>query len=267
MTEKLSKALTPTEEIAIDFYGDEIYAVALDREGERQVYVPIKPISDALGLTWGSQYNRIQRDEVLSEVVELIFIMKINPQGGRPEQICLPLEYLHGWLFGVTTGKVKEELRDKIRRYKRECYQALYRHFQGDVGRRDNNVLAQVRATGLAIAQLAEQQMQMEGRVDHLDGRMDRAAQVIAGVNRRLGSLEDKLSPAAYITEEQAAEVANRVKALAEYLTAQSRGKTHYQAVYQELYRRFGVSGYKTIRIEQYEAVLAFLEDWRKSAE
>ncbi|CAA9316306.1 MAG: hypothetical protein AVDCRST_MAG93-5512, partial [uncultured Chloroflexia bacterium] len=41
--------------------------------------------------------------------------------------------------------------------------------------------------------------------------------------------------------------------------------KNHYQAIFQELYRRFGVASYKTIIQEQYGAVLAFLEDWRTS--
>jgi hypothetical protein len=63
----------------------------------------------------------------------------------------------------------------------------------------------------------------------------------------------------------QAAEVSNRVKALAELLTGKDASKNHYQGIFGELYRRYGVSSYKTIRLEQYEAVLTFLEDWRKS--
>ncbi|NJL06188.1 MAG: hypothetical protein HC911_15045 [Chloroflexaceae bacterium] len=43
-------------------------------------------------------------------------------------------------------------------------------------------------------------------------------------------------------------------------------GKNHYQGIFGELYRHFGVSSYKLIRIEQYDAVLAFLEQWREAA-
>ncbi len=43
-------------------------------------------------------------------------------------------------------------------------------------------------------------------------------------------------------------------------------GKNHYQGIFAELYRRFGVSSYKLIRQEQYAAVLAFLEQWRQSS-
>jgi hypothetical protein len=60
--------------------------------------------------------------------------------------------------------------------------------------------------------------------------------------------------------------VSNQVKALAELLTGKDKAKNHYQGIFGELYRRFGVSSYKLIRHSQYDAVLAFLDDWRKAA-
>jgi hypothetical protein len=53
------------------------------------------------------------------------------------------------------------------------------------------------------------------------------------------------------------------VQALAEVLAP--KGGESYQAVYRELNSRFGVSSYKLIRREQYEAVLAFLDSWRQA--
>jgi hypothetical protein len=49
-------------------------------------------------------------------------------------------------------------------------------------------------------------------------------------------------------------------------LLTEKHGKNQYQGIYNELYRRFGVSGYKLIRRELYDDVLAFLEDWRVAA-
>ncbi len=60
--------------------------------------------------------------------------------------------------------------------------------------------------------------------------------------------LEARLRPAATIDEEQAAELSSRVKALAQALTAQDSSKNHYQGIFAELYRRFGVSSYTLIR-------------------
>lgn len=59
--------------------------------------------------------------------------------------------------------------------------------------------------------------------------------------------------------------MSNQVKALAELLTGKDASKNHYQGVFAELYRRFGVSSYKLFPQVKYQAVLAFLDDWRTS--
>src|SRR5690606_23664420 len=118
----------------------------------------------ALGLRWSGQYERIQRDEVLRDVARLIRVTRINPKGGRPDTLALPLEYLNGWLFSVQVKRVNEDVYERIKQYKRECYQVLYRHFQSEaLARRESgSPLAQIRELGLAIARQAEQQMLLE---------------------------------------------------------------------------------------------------------
>ena len=88
----------------------------------------------------------------------------------------------------------------------------------------------------------------------------------LATVDIRVGLLEARLRPTATIDEEQAAEISSCVKALAQALTAKDSSKNHYQAIFAELYRRFGVSSYKVIPQAKYQAVVAFLDDWRASA-
>ncbi len=123
--------------------------------------------------------------------------------------------------------------------------------------------LQQIAEMGRAIVQMAEQQIELQRQQQALGRRMDTAAKVIKDVQVRLVVLEDKLHPAAYITDAQATEVSNQVKALAELLAGTDKAKNHYQGIFAELYRRFGVSSYKLIHQEQYAAVLQFLEEWR----
>ena len=118
---------------------------------------------------------------------------------------------------------------------------------------------------GLAVAQLAEQQMAIEQRVTTHENRIDRAALVIRELQRRVGAVEDRLEPGTPVSDAQAAEIAGQVKALGELLTTNQGGKNYYQAIFAELYRRFGVSSYKLIPLERYEAVVQFLADWRAS--
>lgn len=252
------KALIPTEQRSIDFYGDELIVVTL----EGQPYIPIAPICDFLGVSWSGQSDRIRRDAVLAEAaLSLRVTRKESKRGGR-EMLCLPLEYLNGWLFGINASRVREELRERLIRYQRDCYRVLAQAFQGTAVSSPPSALAQIRDMALAIANMAEQQMLMEGRVTTTEARLDKAAVVVGDLSKRLGRLESRLSPGSYITDEQAAEVSQRVKALAARLQEQTPGKNYYQSIFGELYRRFNVSGYKLIRQDSYAEVLAFLDEW-----
>jgi hypothetical protein len=265
------------DERQVDFYGDTILAILLRMDGETVVVVPVRPICQVLAVDWSSQRKRINRDEVLKTCVVKI-TTQVPGDTQRREHLCLPIEYLHGWLFGITTSQVSEAYRERITLYRRECFRALSAAFQGDLALPEpaapagGSSLAGVRDLALAVAQMAEQQMALEGRVEETHeiatqahGRLDKAAEVIGALQRRTHKLEDKLHPHAYVTEEQAAHVSTVVKALAELLT-QQKGKNQYQSVFSELYRRFGVPSYKHIRQEQYADVLTFLDDWRDAA-
>jgi hypothetical protein len=260
MTEetKNNRALMPTDERAVDFYGDELRVYVLDGEP----YVPLRPICDFLGVSWSGQSERIKRDAVLSETVRFVRVTRTNPAGGRPELLCLPLEYLNGWLFGINASRVREELRERLIRYQRDCYRVLAQAFQGGAVASPSSALTQIRDMALAIANMAEQQMLLEGRVTTTEARLDKAAVVVGDLSKRLGKLESRLSPGSFITEEQAAEVSQRVKALAGRLQEQTPGKNYYQSIFGELYRRFNVSSYKLIRQDSYAEVIAFLEEW-----
>lgn len=254
-----SRALVPADTRAVDFYGDELRVFILEGEA----YVPLRPICDYLGVSWNGQRERVHRDPVLSEVTRFARVTRAN-LGGRPELLCLPLRYLNGWLFGISSSRVREELREKLIQYQRECYDALARAFQ-DTSVSPASPLAQIRDMALAIATMAEQQMLLEGRVTTTETRLDKAAVVVGDLSKRLGRLESRLAPGSYITDEQAAEISQRVKALAGRLQEQTPGKNYYQSIFGELYRRFNVSGYKLIRQNQYAEVIAFLEEWCRS--
>jgi hypothetical protein len=98
------QALTPIEVRTVEFYGDQITGALVRAGDEPEVYVPIRPICDYLGLDWSSQRQRLNRDEVLAEGVVVI---TIPSEGGPQKMVCLPPDLLPGWLFGVTTARVK----------------------------------------------------------------------------------------------------------------------------------------------------------------
>ncbi len=124
--EQGERALAPIEERRIDFYGDEILVVLVKAGGEQQIYVPIRQFCKYLGLDWSAQYRRIRRDEVLSQCLTNILIVHHMQ---RYNTLCLPLEYLPSWLFGVMPGRVKPHLAAKLQCYQEECFRVLWQAF------------------------------------------------------------------------------------------------------------------------------------------
>lgn len=265
MNEEPSNAIQPRAERIIDFYGDPI-TVALAGD---EMFVPLRSLTEFLGLEWSSQFRRVQRDEILASRVQRVVMT--GADGRQREMICLPLDLLPGWLFGITSSRVRAELQPKLMRYRAEAFRVLWRAFQAEAFSSapvdlpqpaSGSSLAQIRELGLAIVHMAEQQMALEQRVGEHDGRLDRAASVIKEIERRLTRVEERTTEDSAISEAQAAEIASRVRAIAKALSERDRSKNHYQGVFAELYRRFQVSSYKHIRREQYASVLTFLDEW-----
>ncbi|MBF0607290.1 MAG: hypothetical protein HQL61_07075 [Magnetococcales bacterium] len=64
----------------------------------------MKHICESLGLYWKGQYDLIKRDEVLSKGVCVTHIPSV---GGPQETVCLLLKYLNGWLFKISTRRIR----------------------------------------------------------------------------------------------------------------------------------------------------------------
>jgi hypothetical protein len=90
------RALVPTDQRTIDFYGDELTAVLVEDEHGQTVYVPIRPICDFLGVAWSPQRRRINRDVVLSRVAMsvTVTVTDIDPSSRQPRHSAILLRCL-----------------------------------------------------------------------------------------------------------------------------------------------------------------------------
>lgn len=253
-------ALAPVEQREVSFYDDEVLAVRVE---DGRVFVPVRPICDFLGLTFAGQQQRIQRDPVLSEAAEIVSVTLIKSGRGNPNMLALPLEVVPGFLFGISVNRVREDLRPKIMRYQRECFTVLWEAFQE--GRLTETEVVPAPSTELsgsaaqmaleqarAVYALARAQVRMEARLeDH---------------EQRLEYLEGRIAaPGATVTEDQASQISQAVKAVAMKLSEQS-GRNEYGGVYGELYRKFGITSYKLLPATKFEAAMAWLTEWYRSA-
>ena len=83
-------------------------------------FVPIKPICDALGIDYPTQYQKLKEDEDLAPTMGLRPMIAADNK--QREMVCLPLEYIFGWLFTISPKNVAPEAKESVRRYRIECY-------------------------------------------------------------------------------------------------------------------------------------------------
>jgi len=266
------QTLAVIREEHIQFYDDELTGAQV---ADGTVYIPLRPICDYLQLNWSGQRQRTLRDAALAETVQTVEIT--TNQGLRP-MFCLPLEMLPGWLFGLNENKVRPDLQAKVKRYRRECFTVLWRAFGpqrasplGDtIEPRTGAELALEIAE--AVAALARQQVDLEGRyttmADYMRSHVVKTNQTLrrheerlAGQEDRIEALELRVGDMATITPTQAGEIAEAVKLVAEALGIRD-GSNQYQAVYRELYKRFGVGSYAHLTQPQYDDARAWLQRW-----
>lgn len=263
--QKPEKALVPVDERIVSFYDDEIRLVLIQDGDQQKAYVPVKPICEFLGVAWSPQLRRINRDPILSEVTSSVTVT-VTEAGQRGQMLCLPLDYLNGWLFGINANRVKEGIRDRLLRYQRECYQVLAQAFTTTSEETDSPTvlaLSQVRQMGLAIVRMAEEQIEFERRLVTTETRVDQAVLVYGDLTKRVEAIELRVSPGSPVTEEQASQISQSVKAVAIALGKQTK-RNEFGAVYGELYRKFGVTSYKLLPTSKFEEAMKFLTQWHQ---
>ena len=114
----------------LELFGNYVEAFLL-RDGE--LYLSVRQVAEALGLTFSPQLRRMKRDPVIGPTLR-----KVPPPpedeptwgGRRSEIVVFPLRYLPGWLMGVEVSRLKPELRERVLAYKREIAQLGWVAFQ-----------------------------------------------------------------------------------------------------------------------------------------
>lgn len=101
------------------FHKNPLYLV----KHQEQPFVPMKPVVEGMGLSWSTQYRKLNKSSAKFSCVH----MKITASDGKLyDSLCVPLKKLNGWLFSINPEKVKPELKKIIELYQEECFQVLH---------------------------------------------------------------------------------------------------------------------------------------------
>ena len=277
MTEE-QKALVPLQERRITFYEDEILVVLVEVDGQRQVYVPMRELCESLGLTWSSQYMRLKRDEELADALISVLIMRTEAQQ-HYEVTCLQLEYLAGWLFTLTPSKVREDLRDKVKRYRRECFRALWGAFQrGELFAEEGDLLpppptpiiveanppgAEVILADIQSTLHAHDQASRDGQA-RIEAQLSHAVELITDFfSNQVTRIEKIDERTQRLTPAHAHQVAEAVDRLVRLWRRRASHLTEEQAkswAYHSIHQQFQVSSYKEISDDYFDEVIAYVQ-------
>jgi hypothetical protein len=109
----------------VEFHGATLHAVTIDGVH----HVALRPICDDLTIDFSAQRQRILRHPVLSTCVGVTTTQVAGDDQAR-ELLCLPLDKLDGWLFGISAARVRDPAkRERLIQYQRECFDVLAQHF------------------------------------------------------------------------------------------------------------------------------------------
>jgi hypothetical protein len=100
--------------------------ISLTKEGEN-VFVPIKPICEALGIDHSSQFQCIKEHVLLGPTV--VQIPTVGGDGKLREMLCLPIKSIFGWLCLIDARKVKPEAFDTVIVWQKKAYEVLYEKY------------------------------------------------------------------------------------------------------------------------------------------
>lgn len=257
-----NQTLVLVEQRQVEFYGDELTAVKGD---DGHIYVSIRHMCDALGLSRPAQVRRIKRNTILADGLEGGAILAPPSSdgrgGGRQEIILLRVDLVPLWLTGINIKSVKEDLQAKLQKYQREAAKVLWEAFQEgrltadstfDELLKTDSEAVQAYQIATAVIKLARQQILMEAR---LAGRLDDHEHRLEQIEVTLGD------PGRFVTPSQAMQISQAVKAVALEI-GKKTGRNEHGSVYGQLYREFDVTSYKQLSAEQFQSVMDWLTDW-----
>jgi hypothetical protein len=91
-------------------------------------YIAIKPICEAIVVDYIQQFKNTKEDPILGPALCKYTIQV--PGSQRREFVCLPEQYIYGWIFSIKSESTE------LLRYKKKCYDVLFEYFHGTITRR-----------------------------------------------------------------------------------------------------------------------------------
>lgn len=254
------RALDPDGEGEFTFQDRKIKTVTM-RNG--QGFVVLRSLCDAFALDYNGQRQRLYRTAIFREHATLI---RVSTAGGRQAQVCLSAFAVPGFLMGVETSRVTNDVtRQLLEAFQEEGMIVLAEHF----GLSERGEIRFLRES--VVRMTAEQQAFEDQVIKNIDRELaaDRAAreekiqqirEAFARMREQIRALEQTAGPRQRITPEQLGQLRQTVMVLGELMIRSGESKRPWPAIYTDIMLHFGFPRSEDITQEAFPQVIAFLD-------
>lgn len=91
--------------------------------------IPLRQFCDYLGVDWSAQRKRTMGHHFYSRNVSTVAVTATD--GKKRNQLCLNIEYVHGWLLGLNPERIADkETAQKVREFQEVAHKLLYEAFR-----------------------------------------------------------------------------------------------------------------------------------------
>lgn len=160
-------AASPLALARVPFRGGHLLAAQVDGE----VFVPLLPVCEALGLDPSSQLAKLKRKPWATVVMNTM----VAGDGKARQLAAVDLRSLPLWLATIEPSRVRPEAREALVAYQREAAEVLFKHFLAPgagVGRLDPEVARLIEGK---IAYLESRTSEQRGQIRKLQARLARS--------------------------------------------------------------------------------------------
>ena len=116
--------------IVMDFHGDKVEGVRVKGAEEIRDYFGLKRICENLGLSYRDQRRKISTIFDIFGKDAVVQVKAPAPDGKMREQTALERRAMYYFLANLSPSKVKPEVRDKLKLYIRELFDAWDKYIQ-----------------------------------------------------------------------------------------------------------------------------------------
>jgi len=263
--------LTILQGFPFEFYG-ETYTAQL--ASDRQFYIRLDEVCNALGIDPNSQRRRIQSDEAISDKLVNIPIETPYQNSTRTREVAfLNLRALPYWLGTIDASRVKEEIRAKVILFKRDFAETAWFVYRADI--LPPELAAEVERFDTPqereLAELMADFRNLKKKVDLLSGKvekeLERLGLKVDELTSRYADIQAKVVAEAAINPQQARLIQRLIQEVGEAMFQSGKVKPRSLAharIQQEFKDHFQIHIYTALPERRLQEAVDFLANrWR----